>query len=276
MLDNYFDKLQSDTLEQFRGKPKIEVVQKALARQLDELREFFDDLRTLHWLDVAVGEQLDGIGDIVCLSRMEALALSKRAGKTVPMDDPTYRIYLTWKIALNTTNCTHKDVYNAIRMFWGESPMYYREEVEHPATIFFTTSELSIDKPIDAAPLSIAKMTKAAGVAMEIRLVFEPVKFVNVERFVFADIAIHLAVQEGSARIKGVKLNGMKNLDGTWKLDSSYQGMGFPHIAINGMSFKQEYKFSGKVAIDNRWNLDGSHKLDGSKKLDAELKEVIL
>ena len=274
---SYLDKLRGDMIEQFRGKPNIEALNRALSRQLDELYGIFYDLHTLRWLHSAEGAQLDGIGNIVCLTRMEALALSKRAGKNVPMDDPTYRIYLTWKIALNTTNCTHKDVYNAIRMFWDVSPLYYHEEIEHPATIFFNTPPLSLDEGvIDAAPLSIARMTKAAGVALLISCDFEPIPFFNAELFRLADLAWRVTVQEGSARIKGNIFNGARDFDGEWTWESSYQGIGFTNLAINGIGCKQEYGFSGKVTIDSSWSLDGSFKLDGSKKLDAEIKEVAL
>ena len=165
-MRDYINRLKRDLVEQFKGKPNIETLQKALARQLDDLYTFFEGLNTLRWLKEAQGVQLDGIGDIVVMSRTEALALSKLANKDVPMDDETYRLYLAWKIALNTTNCTHTDVYNALRLFWDKSPLYYSEELEHPATIFFTTPLLSPED--NAAVLLTAPKIKAAGVALKV------------------------------------------------------------------------------------------------------------
>lgn len=163
---NYLDKLRSDMLEQFKGKPNIEVFQEALARQLSDLYEFFDALNTLRSLQTASGVQLDGIGDIAVMSRSEALVVSKLANQTVPMEDETYRLYLAWKIALNTTNCTHGDVYRALKMFWSKSPLYYSEDPEYPATMFFSTPTLSPED--DAGVLLLAPKVKAAGVALRV------------------------------------------------------------------------------------------------------------
>jgi hypothetical protein len=167
MID-YLDKLRRDLLEQFKEKPNIETLQKALARQLSELYEFFCELETLRSLQNAVGSQLDGIGDIVVLSRAEALVISKLADQNVPMDDETYRLYLAWKISLNTTNCTHKDVYRALKMFW-KKPLYYSEDPNYPATMFFKTSTLSPEDNVGV--LFLAPKVQAAGVALHISAV---------------------------------------------------------------------------------------------------------
>ena len=161
---DYLTKLRGDLLEQFRGRPNIEVVQRALARQLEEVYEFFVQLSTLRWLHTAKGVQLDNIGDIVVLSRADALAVSEKADQYVPMDDETYRLYLAWKIALNTSNCTHSDIRKAMRLFWERTPIYYSEDPDYPATMFFTIPEtISLQ---EAAVFRIAAMVKAAGVAL--------------------------------------------------------------------------------------------------------------
>ena len=161
---NYLEKLRNDLIEQFKGKQNIEVLQAALARQLADVYVFFEELNSLLRINSAEGVQLDGIGDIVVMSRAEALAISKKAGQTVPMDDETYRLYLKWKNALNTTNCTHKDRHSAMRMFWDKSPIYYSEKPEHPATIYLTISEAITDS--EAEIFQIASSVKAAGVAV--------------------------------------------------------------------------------------------------------------
>jgi len=136
-----------------------------MARQFQELYEFFDQLNTLRWLKTAEGAQLDGIGDIVVLSRADALVLSNLIGLNVPMDDDTYRIYLAFKIHLNTSNATHKDIYSGIRMFW-DGPLYYSEQIEHPATIFYSTPTLTPEDNV--TPLLLAPKIKAGGVALKI------------------------------------------------------------------------------------------------------------
>jgi hypothetical protein len=162
--DIFLEKLRRDMLEQFKDKPNIAVYQKALARQLDALHEFFIELDTLRWLQTAAGAQLDGIGDIVVLSRREALAVANMADKNIPMDDETYRLYLAWKIALNTSNCTHSDRHSALKLFWDLTPLYYSEDPAYPATIFITVPEVILSS--EEAIFKIAGMIKAAGVAL--------------------------------------------------------------------------------------------------------------
>ena len=163
-MPNYLEKLERDLLEQFRGKPNIEKLHVALARQFTELHRFFVQLNTLRSMKTAFGAQLDGIGDILVLSRMEALIVSKLVNKLVPMDDKTYRTYLTYKLALNTSDCTHKDVHSILKMFWDKSPLYYSEDPAHPATMFFTTPILAPEDNV--GELLLAPRIKAAGVAM--------------------------------------------------------------------------------------------------------------
>ena len=160
----YFEKLQRDILEQFKGKPNIEGLQQAIAQQLNEIQELFTDLNTLRWLKNAEGTQLDGIGDIVVMSRADALAVSKRAGQNVPMNDETYKKYLAFKMHLNTSSTTHSEVYRALKMFWNKTPLYYSENPDYPATIFFSMPTLAPED--DITPLGLMPIIKAAGVAL--------------------------------------------------------------------------------------------------------------
>ena len=163
---SYLDKLYDDLIEQFRDKPNIQMFQKALARQLNELHAFFIELNTLRWLKTAEGVQLDGIGDIVVMSRADAVRISTLAGHNIPMDDENYRLYLAWKIHLNTSESTYRDVYNSLKMFWDESPLMYYEDIAHPATIFFKTPPLPPEA--NAHALFLAPKVKAAGVALHV------------------------------------------------------------------------------------------------------------
>ena len=160
----YLEKLRRDLLEQFKDKPNIEVLQEALAKELEEVHKFFDELNTLRWLQTAEGVQLDGIGDIVVMSRAEALVVSRMAGVNIPMDDDNYRLYLTFKIHLNTNECTYSDVFRALKMFWARTPLYYSEDPNQPATIIITIPERI--SAIEWNVLQIATMVKAAGVGL--------------------------------------------------------------------------------------------------------------
>ena len=136
---DYLKKLENDMPQQFKDKPNIEVLLKALAKQLQEVYQFFADLRDKRSLQTAVGRQLDGIGDIVVLSRDDADMLAGLAERRLAMNDELYREYLLYKIHINTNTCTYLDVYRALKMFWNVSPLYYEERPEWPATMFFST-----------------------------------------------------------------------------------------------------------------------------------------
>ena len=152
---NYREFVEKDTIEQFRGKPNIQVLHDALARQLQDLHDFFLQLKTGRSLSDAVGAQLDGVGDIVVLSRREAGDLASYAGRGGETDDETYRKFLVYKVLKNTCDCTYPDIIKAFRMFW-DKPLYYSENPEYPsrsATITarqraYTTEEM-IEVEID-------------------------------------------------------------------------------------------------------------------------------
>lgn len=162
----YFQKLHDDLSQQFKGKPNIVVFQKAMAKQLDELYAFFYALRTMRRLQDAEGVQLDGIGNIVGMSRTEALIWSNLAGLVVPMDDKLYRMYLWFKIFLNTSDGTYADVARTIAKFWPDTPFYYSERIDAPATMFFTSEPMPITT--DLRVLGIASKAKSAGVSLHL------------------------------------------------------------------------------------------------------------
>jgi len=167
-VDNYLNwlrKLQDDLIEQFRGQPKIAVFQKAVARQFEELYAFYYQLYILQWLDKAEGAQLDGIGNIVDLSRTDALIWANMAGLNAPMDDALYRMYLLFKIFLNTSEGTYGDVVRTLKMFWPDTSFFYSEYVDIPATMFFTSESLPLTT--DLRILRIVTRVKAAGVALK-------------------------------------------------------------------------------------------------------------
>ena len=174
-MDEWLDrerKLNDDLIEQFRGKPKIAAFNKAVARQLEGLRAFFRELRVLQWLGRAEGAQLDGIGNIVDLSRTDALIWASQAGQHVPMDDGAYRMYLWFKIFLNTSGATYGDVARTIAKFWPDVPFYYSEDKDAPATMFFTSAPMPL--ATDLRVLRVAARVKAAGVALRFVLRAEP------------------------------------------------------------------------------------------------------
>lgn len=164
MLD-YVELLRGDLVEQFKEKPVIDAVISAIGEQLNDVRKFYEDLRDRRGIHTSMGQQLDGVGDIVVLSRLEAGELACVNESVYVLDDESYRRYLIFKVWKNTNNCTYHDVIKALRMFWPK-PLYYREDPSEPATMVFETDMLS---PEDDVPkLLNAPLIKAAGVGIKV------------------------------------------------------------------------------------------------------------
>jgi len=248
-MDNtmdYFQKLRDDLLEQFKGKPNIEVFQEALSRQLLEFYEFLYQLYALRWLQTSEGVQLDGIGNIVVMSRADALVVSKLAEQGVPMDDETYRLYLAWKKNLNATNCTNTDVYRALKMFWDKTPLYYSENPAYPATMFYSAPAQDPDAElIDFSILAIAPKIKAAGVSMIIVVPIDRISFINENRFNFIDFDVQFGITNILGKLK------------FWQFDFS-AGI-----------VKNRNSLTGKITMDNRWFFNGTYKFDGTRKFNS-------
>lgn len=164
-MADYVELLREDLLEQFKEKPVIDALVEAIGTQLNDVYQFFVSLRDERGLQTAIGQQLDGVGDIAVLSRLEAGALACISKSVYVLDDESYRQYLIFKLWKNTNNCTYYDIIKALRMFW-EKPLYYREDPSEPATMVFDTDTLS---PEDDVPrLLNAPLIKAAGVGIKV------------------------------------------------------------------------------------------------------------
>lgn len=173
-MADYTEKLRQDLVEQFKGKPVIDALICAIGEQLTDLRQFFTSLRDERGVLTSIGKQLDGVGDIVCLSREEAGALACAAESVYVLDDEQYRDYLIFKIWKNTNNCTYHDVIKAFKMFWPK-PLYYHEDPEEPAVMLLDTGILT---PEDHAErLFTAPFIKAAGVGIRITATTETPPF---------------------------------------------------------------------------------------------------
>ena len=169
---DYADKLREDMPHQFLGKQRTEALLEALADQLEEVQRAFSDLLVKRTLDAATGAQLDGIGDIVCLSRTEALQMVARLESVSTIDDDAYRNYLKWKIFKNTSSCTYREITQSIRAFWTRTDVMFAEKLTHPATIFLTTEMNLDDNPgVEVTRIFAVPQMKAAGVRVVIEAV---------------------------------------------------------------------------------------------------------
>jgi hypothetical protein len=163
--NKYVAQLKSDLIEQFKGQPVIEALLEAIGKQLTEVYEYYTDLRESRSLETAVGNQLDGIGDIVVLSRMEAGELACYQKSVFVLDDEDYRYYIKNKIWKNNCNCTYADIIKGFKMFWTK-PLYYSESIDEPATMILETEPMELNPEIER--LSSAPIIKAAGVGLKV------------------------------------------------------------------------------------------------------------
>lgn len=164
-MADYIELLKQDLAEQFKEKPVIDALIEAIGTQLNDVCVFYGHLRDRRGIYTAVGKQLDGIGDIVVLSRMEAGILACVDKSVFVLNDERYRQYLLYKIWRNTNRCTYPDIIKAFRMFW-DKPLYYREDPEQPATMIFDTGEM--EGLVDTTPLFNTPLLRAAGVTLKL------------------------------------------------------------------------------------------------------------
>lgn len=143
---DYKESLKRDLIEQFRDKKNIEILTDVIGEQLNDVLKFFKDVREKTDLDTVEfvpedkeNKQLDGIGDIVVLSRMEAGELLGNPTAVEVIPNKEYHHCLKYKTFKNTCDCTYYDVMKGIDMFWkdDEHRLRYSEDPSRPATIIF-------------------------------------------------------------------------------------------------------------------------------------------
>lgn len=158
--------LIKDFPEQFKNKKNIGILLKAFDRQFMEIFGVFLSLQTELFLDKAIGKQLDGIGDIVGLTRFEAAGLATSSEEADTLDDENYRKMLIYKILKNTCDCSYQDVMKAIDMFWNGPTLKYTEDEKYPATIVF---DFDASKDLGNQSFDIP-FIKAGGVGLLLRM----------------------------------------------------------------------------------------------------------
>ena len=132
-------------MAQFNEKTAIEALVKALLRPTNAINKALQDMIDRRWLDTAEGKQLDGVGEIVGLSRSlveylpvtyfgflhqpsiggfhaarikrkhEALATSS----AYVLPDHEYRTMLYWKIGINNGHGTVEEIIQSLEQIFG-------------------------------------------------------------------------------------------------------------------------------------------------------------
>lgn len=165
----YSEKLIKDLAEQFKEQPNIEALCEVVGLQLQRLFQFYDDLATQRFIDTAAGQQLDGIGDIVGMTRGEAREMAASSDVEYESDDEMYRVFLKYKLSLNASSCTYSDVLKSIRMQWNGN-LTYSENPADPATMTFSVRRF---RDNDINTLISVPVVKAAGVKVKYRTILE-------------------------------------------------------------------------------------------------------
>ena len=133
---------------QFRDKPKLNDILKAASTQIEEMIEMFEAVDALT-IDTATGKNLDMIGDIVNLSRMDTFALLNNSN--LEITDDIYRRCLKFKIVYNNTDATYSDIMKGLKLLWPDVDVEYSETPEEPATIKIRLNGVDLDDPDPAA-----------------------------------------------------------------------------------------------------------------------------
>lgn len=170
IIQSFLDNLP----EQFKNKDNIKILIEALAEELEELNVAFTQLETLRSLETAKGKQLDGIGEIVVLSRAEAATYTKALDFNI-LRDEQYRLLLKFKALRNANFCTYPELMRACELLYKPTLMYYKEFNRHPAHF-----QLMLAANWQDTMISILKSTKLTlkpgGVSIELRF-FDPLFF---------------------------------------------------------------------------------------------------
>lgn len=161
----YFEKLYDDTVDQFKDKPNIRGLLEVIGHQMQDLYTFLCQLKHERSVMTAYGDNLDGCGDIVKMTRVDAARLSYCGEPIELLDDETYRRYLIYKILRNTSSCTYQEIIRLFQMFW-DRPLYYSEDPAYPATMVFDTGEMQ--GLVYTLPLFQTPVLKAAGVTLRL------------------------------------------------------------------------------------------------------------
>lgn len=231
-----------DLPQQFQEKKKIEILIKALSRQLEEVEAVFSDVNTMTDIDIACGQNLDYVGDIVCMSRKDAGELIKKRFQEPVISDERYREYLKYQILRNTSDCTYQDIMQAIDLLWDVKKAHYYEKAERPATIFIGLPAVGIEEEDQAK--GKPTILKPGGVGFIYAAQYgTEFNHVGLERIVFVNLDLHFRF----------RFFGLRLLNGEWLLDGS---VNLNQRAIHNFNIFEPRRLNGE------WLLDGIAKLN--------------
>lgn len=143
-------------LSQFQYAPNLNALLSLLLSPYDDLQQTLKQLLNERHIDAAIGKQLDGVGDIVGISRpfvqmngewyfgfrgqskakgfsrapIRDLALRSTSREVRYMDDNNYRRLIKWKVIANNSHGTIDDVIAACQAVFLASQVIIQEQAD--------------------------------------------------------------------------------------------------------------------------------------------------
>ena len=158
------EKWIKDIPQQFQGKKRIEILIDAFSEQLQELEKVFYEINAMTDVKNAKGKNLDLVGKIANISRIDANYLLAHE-ETSEVGDEVYRNVIRFQILKNNSEATYSDIMEGLNLIWGNSEkISYSEPENEPATIRINVESMSTDDvdPRDIKPAVI----RPAGVKL--------------------------------------------------------------------------------------------------------------
>lgn len=109
--------------EQFKYAPNVQALATALLSSMEDVLAEQNQLFNNRSLQTAVGAQLDGLGDILGLTRQG-------------LDDDQYRALLLFQVFVNTSKGTPEDLINAVRFLSQGTHLHYYQFCDAGFLIF--------------------------------------------------------------------------------------------------------------------------------------------
>lgn len=111
-ITNYVPVGKGLIIQQYKDSPRILALVQANSEQLQDIEDCVWDLYILRSLQTAFGAQLDGLGQIVGISRMG-------------FSDPVYRLFIYIQIAINNSKGTPDQVIAIMKLITGATNVLY-------------------------------------------------------------------------------------------------------------------------------------------------------
>lgn len=156
-IPNYFQRAIALLASQFQIRnpdgslTNLQKIVQALSMQAQVINTQQQLLQTMRYLNTAQGVQLDGLGEIVGLTRIPG------------QSDDSYRQDLQFQIFINQSNGTPEDIISILKYLTDASTIWYNEQ--YPAAYQIATNGLFFpDNPSDL--VSVIQSVTSAGVSI--------------------------------------------------------------------------------------------------------------